>query len=404
MFRPVTTVNPGLLGAVLFLAILILGRAGTGSAAESRVEDAENAAVTEGLSVDAQGRLLLRGRAFRGLGVNYYDAFVRSLGSVPGRDVEAGFRVLAEHGIPFARFSAGGYWPVDWGLYRTNAAAHWERFDRVVAVAERTGVGLIPSLFWHPPTVSDLAGEPVDEWGNPGSATHRWMRAYTREVVTRYRRSPAVWAWEFGNEFNLPADLPNAAEHRPPTPPGSGTPSVRTERDDLTHRAMRVALAEFAREVRRHDPDRLILSGNAFPRPSAWHQMHERSWGRDDKHPWQSMLAGDNPGPVNTLSGRLYATTDLERLPWAAERAAAERRPLVVGEFGVPGEPTPEALRRLESMLDLLEANRVPLAALWVFDFDGQRHDWNVTADHPRALLLKAVAGRNAVWSRNTGP
>jgi hypothetical protein len=404
MFRPVTTANRGLSGPVLFLVILILGRAGPGLAAESRVEDAAGAPAAEGLSVDAQGRLLLRGRVYRGLGVNYYDAFVRSLGAVPGRDVEAGFRVLAEHGIPFARFSAGGYWPVDWGFYRTNAAAHWERLDRVVAVAERTGVGLIPSLFWHPPTVSDLAGEPVDQWGNPDSATHRWMRDYTREVVTRYRRSPAVWAWEFGNEFNLPADLPNAAEHRPPTPPGSGAPAVRTERDDLTHAAMRVALGEFAREVRRHDPHRLILSGNAFPRPTAWHQMHERSWGRDDQGRWQAMLGGDNPGPVGTLSGRLYAETDLERLPWAAERAAAERRPLVVGEFGVPGEPTPEALGRLESMLDLLEANRVPLAALWVFDFDGQRHDWNVTAENPRAVLLKAVARRNAAWSGNAGP
>ena len=35
---------------------------------------------------------------------------------------------------------------------------------------------------------------------------------YVREVVTRYRDNPTIWAWELGNEFSLHGDLPNA-EH-----------------------------------------------------------------------------------------------------------------------------------------------------------------------------------------------
>ena len=352
-----------------------------------------------GLIADAEGRVLLGGKPFRGLGVNYYDAFVRSLGTGAPRDVEPGFRALARLGIPFVRFSAGGYWPIDWGLYRTNAAAHWERLDQVVRIAERTGVGLIPSLFWHPPTVGDLVGEPLDAWGLDSSETVRFMRTYTREVVTRYRASPALWAWEFGNEFNLGADLPNASEHRPPTPPGTGTPARRTARDELTHAAFRRALGEFAKEVRRHDARRLILSGNAFPRPSAWHQRHSGNWDRDTRSQWVEMLSGDNPAPMETFSGRLYTSDDVRLLDWASESARSSRRPLFVGEFGVPGPASADALDRMRSLLDSLESRGVPLAALWVFDFDGQRADWNVTTENGRSGILALVAERQAVWA-----
>lgn len=353
-----------------------------------------------GFSVGSDGRLLLRGRPFRGIGVNYYDAFVRSLRPGSVRDIEPGFRVLATNGIPFARFAAGGYWPIDWGLYQTNREAHWERLDAVVRVAERTGVGLIPSLFWHPPTISDLAGESFGQWGQESSRTIAFMRVYTREVVLRYRSSPAIWAWEYGNEFNLPADLPNAAEHRPPVQPGLGTPESRTARDELTHTAFRVALAEFAREVRRHDGERLILSGNAFPRPTAWHQMHERSWGRDSEAQWSEMLLADSPEPMRSLCGRLYTEDDLALLPWAASVARSHRRPLFVGEFGVSGPLTEASMARFRAWLDALEKHAVPLAALWVYDFDGQSADWNVTDDHARAPLLKLISERQAVWDR----
>jgi hypothetical protein len=356
-----------------------------------------------GLRVDATGQLLLRGRPFRGIGVNYYDAFVRSLRDRPNRDVEPGFRDLAAHGIPFARFSAGGYWPVDWGLYQTNRTAHWKRLDAVVRAAERAGLGLIPSLFWHHPTLSDLAGEPIDRWGQPSSATIAWMRTYTREVVTRYRLSPAIWAWEFGNEINLAADLPNAAQHRPPTPPGLGTPPSRSERDELTHTAFRVALSEFAMEVRRHDPHRLILSGNAFPRPTAWHQKHEHSWGRDSESQWSEMLRDDNPNPMRSVSGRLYTTNDLALLPWASRMAREIRKPLVVGELGVPGALTAESLRRFREWLDALDTHQVPLAALWVFDFEGQRQDWNVSFVNDRAPLLQLIAERQRAWNADPG-
>ncbi len=222
------------------------------------------------------------------------------------------------------------------------------------------------------------------------------MRQYSREVVTRYAPSPAIWGWEFGNEYNLAADLPNAAEHRPPVVPGLGTPARRTSDDELSHAAIRVALQEFAREVRRHDPRRIIVSGNATPRPSAWHQAREKSWRQDTPEQFAEMLAADNPSPMNTLCVRGYdLATDLKRLAQAMKLAQTVKKPLFVGEFGVPGATTADSKEKFAAILAVIEANRVPLSALWVFDFASQSKDWNVTATNERSWQLDAIQQAN---------
>lgn len=359
---------------------------------------------TPGLTAGTGGSLLLEGKPWRGVGVNYYDAFARLLepdGKIA--DVEAGFKTLHDAGIPFVRFSACGYWPVHWRLYQTDREEYFRRLDSVVRAAEKQGLGLIPSLFWHQPTISDLVGDPLQEWGNPDSKTIGFLRNHTREMILRFRDSKAVWAWEFGNEFNLPADLPNAADHRAPVVPSLGTASARSERDDLRHADLRVALTEFGREVRRHDAQRLILSGNAFPRPSAWHQMHSRSWDRDTPEQWLEMLSADNPAPIQSFTGRLYSASDMELLPPAAIHSRQSGRPLFIGEFGVPGPLTENSLRQFRAQLEALDRNQIPIAALWVFDFKGQDADWNVTAANPRAELLRLTAALNARW-QSAGP
>lgn len=354
------------------------------------------AAGASGLFTDERGQILLRGVPFHGIGVNYYDAFTRTLGETTRTNYDAGFRELAARRIPFARFSAGGYWPREWALYRTNRSEYFARLDGVVKSAEQHGIGLIPSFFWQMSAVPDLVGEPCNRWGDPDSRTVAFMREYTRALVTRYSPSPAIWGWEFGNEYNLAADLPNASEHRPPVAPGLGTPAHRTAEDDLTHAAIRVALREFAREVRKYDPQRIIVSGNAFPRVSAWHQAHEKSWKQDTREQFEEMLAADNPSPMNTLSVRGYdLTTDIDRLAQAMTVAQAAKKPLFVGEFGVPGAATGESKVKFGAILSAIETHRVPLSALWVFDFDGQAEDWNVNATNGRSWQLDAIQQAN---------
>ena len=355
-----------------------------------------SAVAAPGLSTSERGELLLGTAPFHGVGVNYYDAFTRTLTEAVSTNYDAGFRELAARKIPFARFSAGGFWPQDWGLYRTNRSEYFTRLDGVVKSAERHGIGLIPSLFWNLSTVPDLVSEPCNRWGDPASHTIAFMRQYTREVVTRYMSSPTIWGWEFGNEYSLAADLPNAPEQRPPVVPSVGTPAQRTSEDELTHAAIRVALREFALEVKQHDPRRIIVSGNGTPRPSAWHQAHEKSWKQDTSDQFGEMLAVDNPSPINTLSVRGYdPATDIGRLAQAMTVARAAQKPLFVGEFGVPGATTAEAKQKFAAILAAVETNRVPLAALWVFDFASQAEDWNVTATNQRSWQLEAIQQAN---------
>ena len=341
------------------------------------------------------GLLMRAGSPYRGVGVNYFDCFSRHLKDPKDTTYEQGFRHLKDRGIPFARFMATGYWPVEMKLYVEDPAEYFRRLDRVIKAAERIGIGLIPSLFWTLSTVPDLVGEPVSAWGHPSSKTHAWMRKYTAEVVTRYRRSPAIWGWELGNEFNLAADLPNAKEHWPPVWPTLGTPASRSDRDEITHAVLRTALREFGREVRKHDRDRIVISGNSIPRPSAWHQMKELSWTKDSPEQFIEMLIGDNPDPIDTLCIHAYSDEDIARLSHAMCASVASRKPLFIGEFGVPGKPTAASERTFRKMLNQIVQLGVPLSALWVYDFSMQDENWNVRPDSARAFQLDAIAEVN---------
>jgi len=336
------------------------------------------------------GALLLRGKPYSGIGVNYFDAFLRHVHDEADTSFEAGFAALAEHRIPFVRLNGGGFWPVDWKLWLTDPKAYFVRLDRVFASAQKHGIGLIPSLCWNLSTFPDLVDEPCDAWADPKSQTQALMRRYVKEVVGRYVKHPALWAWEFGNEYNLPADLLNASEHRPQVAVEMGTAKARTQRDELTHDHIRAALAAFGREVRKYDKARAIFSGNSIPRTSAWHQKAERSWKKDSPAQFQEMLRADNPDPLDTLTIHAYEDEDFARLPDAVRAAQSARKPLFVGEFGVSGPRTPESEKRFTEQLAALRQNKVPLAALWVYDFKHQP-ELSVTATNERAWQLKAL-------------
>jgi hypothetical protein len=351
--------------------------------------------------VDASGQLLKDGKPFRALGINYFSCFGRTLENGNDTSYDDGFQVLAGYGIPFARFAATGFWPKDMALYQTDREAYFRRLDAVVASAEKHDVGLIPSLFWYFACVPDLVGEPMDQWGNPKSKTHAWMRTYVREVVTRYRNSPAIWAWEMGNEFSLQASLPNASEHRARIVPGRGTAPSRSERDDVTFNHFRLAFEEFAKAVREHDPSRIIFTGDALPRPAAFHMEKEGTWTPDSEQQFRKMLQNLNPDPINAISVHAYGE-DVERIGWSVRAAKLIKKPLFVGEFGVPGTSA-EVEKDFRQMLKLIEESDTPLAALWVFDLPSQDADYNITATNARAYQLKELGAANARVQKEGG-
>jgi hypothetical protein len=385
-----------------FAALICLAVVG---AAAGRAETAT--APPPGLYV-RDGVLMKDGRPYRGVGVNYFSLFSRLIKDPADTSSLANLKALSQAGIPFVRFMCGGFWPAEQKLYLQDREEYFRRLDQVVRCAEANRIGLVPSLFWYFATVPDAVGEPLDQLGNPQSKSIALIRRYTSEVVERYKDSPAIWGWEFGNEYNLDADLPNHPTHRPPVVPQLGTPKERTERDELKFPQIRTAFVAFAETARKFDPTRIIVSGNAIPRPSAWHNVREKTWTADTEAQFGEVLLRDNPDPINTICVHVYrdakgvypggAKSIDEVIGLAAKHAARAGKPLFLGEFGAQRQLGPREKQQavFEEFLGAIEKHRVPLAAFWVFDYDGQDKDWNVSFNSDRSFMIDLVSQLNA--------
>lgn len=349
------------------------------------------------LTVRRDGVLLNNKVPFRGIGVNYYDVFDHLLKAANDPGSQNDFRRLKDAGIPFIRFGASGYWPIDNQLYFNDKEAYFRLLDGVVKAAEASGLGLIPSLFWNYSTVPDLMHEPMNAWGDPKSRTQKFMRRYTRELVKRYRRSPAIWAWEFGNELNDQVELP--PKFRPGVAPELGTPAARSEKDDMTSDVMLTAFRQFAKVVRKLDKRRIISSGNDVPRENAFHLRTNRSATLDTPQQWAEMLLLQNASfPV--LSGHIYMNRAraLELIAAMQQVATGSHKPLFLGEFGPTGNDRDAGNQQFRDLLAAVERARVPISAVW--NFSPRRFnrgiDWNISFDNANAWMLTDIAAANA--------
>ena len=365
-----------------------------------------------GLYVDENGVLKRDGKPYQGIGVNYFDSFYRLLRN-NNRAYKNGLRELSKHNIPFIRFMAGGFWPVDYELYLHNREEYFRLLDVFIRDAEEYDIGLIPCLFWNYATISDVVGEPVSEWGNPGSKTRKFMRNFTFEFVRRFREYRSIWGWEFANEMSLYVDLPNAEQFRPIVAPHYGTPKSRTKFDDLSSTILVNVLKEFSEVVRSLDKNRIIISGNSIPRPYAFHNSVYGSWKNDSRKEFGLVLSRDNPDSINTISIHIYPNVEskyfldgktkiVDLLREAMNVAALENKPLFIGEFGVSKSHSRDIEeRKFSSLVFAIEELRVPLSALWVFDYTQQEGEYNVTFSNDRFYQLKKISEANRRLSIN---
>tara|TARA_B100000809_G_scaffold44375_1_gene38696 strand:- start:1069 stop:2277 length:1209 start_codon:yes stop_codon:yes gene_type:complete len=364
-----------------------------------------------GLYVE-NGKLMKDNQPYYGMGVNYFDAFYRNIKKESDLSYQQGFTELKENNIPFVRFMAGGFYPKDWSLYLNNKEAYFSRLDALVETAENEGIGLIPSLFWTYYTVPDIVQESVNQWGNPKSKTIAFMKRYTEEIVTRYASSPAIWAWEFGNESNNHIDLPGL-KNLPDTHVDKGSPATRTAEDKLSAADLVVALTEFSNTVRLYDPSRVIFSGNSLPRPSAYHLKTEQNWTVDTIDEYKSSLESQNPNLINSFTIHVYQKEQSKRfaeLPGASITAiiktsmahsVAMKKPLFIGEFGVNIATDNKKHTLFREFLTAIETNNVQLSCFWVYDFSHQNKDWNTTYHNSRSYMLKAIASLNKKRKEN---
>ena len=376
------------------------------------------------------GKLMKDNQPYYGIGANYFDLFYRSIKDVSDTSHIKGLTRLSEAGIPFVRFTAGAYWPDGWKLYLEDKKTYFEIFDNLVALAEELEIGLIPSLFWHFQGIADLQGEHMDQFMNDKSKTIGFIKQYTRELVQRYKGSPAIWAWEFGNEFSLFIDIPPMGGSIPKVVTARGTPAKRDAvRDALVSGCMYNAYDEFAKTVREIDPVRAIFSGGATPRSSAFNNAAGNPWKKDSEDQTRSMLIRYNPDPINTLTIRGYSNLKnqfdnialdeytpvnihanevmglpfAEYLPYAMKWSKEIGKPLFVGEWGASQEwlkegktwNTVDVEEAFTDRLNAIVENKVPLSAFWVYDHKGQENAWNITFDNERAYMIDLVLEAN---------
>lgn len=361
------------------------------------------------------GELLRDGRPFAAVGINYYDAFINALEQKPGarEKYERGFEFLSGAGIPFVRFAACGFYPSEWKIFLERPDDYFAELDALVAAAEKRGIGLVPVLFWSFFALPDTVGEPIRAWGDESSQTRKLMRRYTEEVVRRYHNSPAIWAWEFGNEFINDADLPSELKGTEWVVPQRGTPEKRDVKDRLTSAAARAAYEDFARTVRQIDQVRPTMTGDAAPRVSAWHLARGLGWQPDSPEQWKEALIAANPSPIDTLSIHLYHPRDdgsgyqgygvkgqnlRGNLELAMEASRESRRPLWLGEFGQGVGEGGEAERRRQvgEFLDLIVELRIPLSAYWVFDSQNPELGvWSAVPGGNNGFVFEMIADAN---------
>jgi len=363
------------------------------------------------------GQFLRDGVPYRGVGINYYDAFQKELEAPAKRrtaaapDYVAGLEFLGKKDIPFVRFAACPFYPREWRIYRDDPERYFAILDGFVKEAERRNVGLIPCVFWSYFSIPDLVGEPVSAWGQAGSRTRAFMRRYTLDVVSRYKNSRAIWAWEFGNEFLTESDLPGPVDPQRWVAPGLGTANERGEKDRLTSTAVLDAYRDFLSVVRRGDAERPIMTGDAAPRVSAWHLARGEGWKPDSPAQWQEALAEANP--TNTITVHLYdpkkdgkgytgygitGATTRETLVAAQQLGKRLGKPLWLGEFG-PGvgetDPT-ERRAQVRDFLEWIETLRISLSAYWVFDSPNPDVKvWNAAPGGENAFVFEMIAEAN---------
>lgn len=399
------------------LVMLLLNLAGWGMGNVLAQPAPSLTGVPAGLTVDSRGLVCRNWQPYRGIGVNYFDAFMRTLSDPATTSYRADFQVLAAHKIPYARISLCGFVPNDYKVYINNKTEYFRRMDGVIKAAEDYKVGIIGSLFWSNSVCADIAGEHMDAYDDPTSKTYTFMRQYIDDVVGRYKNSPAIWGWECGNEYNLFNDLTNGADFLS-TYTSQGCPATRDpQRDWFPNTRTNKLLSEFAKEVRRVDPSRIIVSGNSLPRGCAWHLTHYGNWTPDTKAQFGEVLRRDNPDPLNVICIHAYAQTVNEGffadqkatysdlLKVAKEAGALVKKPIYLGEFSAPsfldnGQPNPDTYAQTVEILAAIEDNQIPLSAIWTFGrWAGWGSDdsyYNISATNARHYMLDLIEAANA--------
>lgn len=334
---------------------------------------------SQGLHVETDGTLTLAGKPFYGMGLCFYDGFLRTIRNAKYSPYAPSLKKIAASKIPFIRVPFSGFWPNELKVYQTKPEQYFREMDLFVKTCEENKIGIIADLFWTKFSVSDVVGESVNQIGNPASKTMEYTRKYVRDVVGRYKDSPAIWGWEIGNEFNLAADLDKQGEPPlgyPYVLASKGTPAQRGPADRITSQDVEVYFTEVEKVIRGIDAYRMISNGTADFRANQYHLRAHRTWTNDSEDELKAIMDVFSPRTVSVIS--VHVTLDKDKDGMSQKRfnrvveieellgiyvklAKQSNKVLYMGEFH--GDTDANFIRKV----DAIKASGMQLSSLWNF-------------------------------------
>jgi len=324
-------------------------------------------------------RIMLGGVQLYCTGVNNFDLFTQSFRESGPFDtdlIKKTVEVLQTEKVPVIRFSCTPFYPRWMGYYTDNKTEYFKALDYLATCCDEAHVLIIPSVFWNTGCLPEYFKEKdsMSAWGDTNSQTYKFMQSYTKEVVDCLKGHKCLAAWEFGNEFNLAADIGIAGY------------------EQMSADCVETALKGFAEVCLANDPQkRLTSSGNSIMRNSQYHQYRYATWDTDSYKEYTEMTAKMTPSPMLGVSEHVYNDvrkfSDLGEVDLAgqieyAQRCAADvGKVYYIGEFTGPHTSDPtgwEATMAKHYAAHLY--GRVQLSMVWNYDYDGGT-EWSFKAD-----------------------
>ena len=323
-------------------------------------------------------RMLLGGKPLYVTGVNCYNLFVQCHDSdgMKTERMEQTVEVLKKEQVPIVRFSGSPYYPGQFHFYFDQKQKFLENLEHLASLCDEAHILLVPSIFWQTNSAPAYYEEDPTAWGDPSSKTYAYMLSYTADIVNTLKDHKCVAMWEFGNEFNLAADIGSAGYK------------------DIPAKVVSTAYKGFADQVKKLDAHgRVIASGNSIMRNAQYHLMTGPSWDKDSYEQYKEVSGIFNPDPMNGMSEHIYEEARefsdkgkvgrSDQISYAKQAAAELGKVYYVGEFTGPScsDAMGDSLKVRKHFISYY-AQRVQVSLMWNYALNGDI-EASFKADHP---------------------
>ena len=324
-------------------------------------------------SLPGKPRMMLGGVPLYATGVNCYNLFVQchETDNMQTKEMEETVKVLAEEEVPVVRFSCSPYYPTQMHFYTEQKEKFLSNLGRLAELCDQYHILIIPSVFWNTSCLPEYFGEELAAWGDTSSQTYKFMLTYTKDIVNTLKGHKCLAAWEFGNEFNLAADIGSAGYAQIPAS------SVGT------------AYKGFAETVRSLDEQgRVIARGNSVMRNAQWNLANNGSWTNDTFKQYVEISGVMTPDPMDGMSEHIYEESrvfsDLGTLNRTYQIIRAKEAAETLGKVYYIGEFTGPATARGDSLTvkkhySAYLSQKVQLSLIWNYALRGEI-EWSFKA------------------------